>query len=284
MTSNRPCTTRRTAQYETVPDGPNICYKVTQDKGYRPGLADGSAHLLTIPQAASTAFNFNWYNVVDSVIVFSRGVSPAAMEPKKNDLEMPVIRYWSQTTYQTWANLHDATHPSREGTLCPECDWTSIAPFATNQNVARMRSFLNWIVIEGIVGDPDAHSIIKRCLWERTGDNKLPQYSPARNVVSFSLGHWCFHALLATKSSRGIAFLLGQHKRSDLLGHKILDGVGITSGKADTEENKPYGDNPTLLWHVSDYTDAEIVEMRRLENMYVGRRDAKGDLTYGDMR
>ncbi|KAF2169071.1 hypothetical protein M409DRAFT_21082 [Zasmidium cellare ATCC 36951] len=143
--------------------------------------------------------------------------------------------------------------------------------------------FLNWIVVEGIPADTnkqDVHSIIKRCLQERRGNTNMPRFP---DTEKFKMGHWCLYALLATDASSGIAFFLGQHKRQEMLGHKLLDEVTITEGQYTNIESLEFHENPTLVWHVVDYSDIAVAEMIQRKRTYQGQKDDLGEMPFRDV-
>ncbi|KAF2169070.1 hypothetical protein M409DRAFT_21081 [Zasmidium cellare ATCC 36951] len=75
------------------PHGANLGYSQLQDIAYR--LQSSYERYEGEQMEATGAFYHNWFNVVDGVIVVSRGISPRKMAPNRPQDKLPMHRYWS---------------------------------------------------------------------------------------------------------------------------------------------------------------------------------------------
>ncbi|KAM3420472.1 hypothetical protein BST61_g3741 [Cercospora zeina] len=282
-------TGRRNANAQTWPDGPNIClqqrqtvpyYKLDQGEDVTSQGRSGRQPPTTYPPTGA-AYE-TWFNLVDEIIINRRAVGSKAAAQRQaqwrgvvpQDSQLPSIYLWSDLVFTGW--IQSLRSDVIGNILRGPINWPKASQKKANKeninDFHEMRKFLNFIIIQATDGPTTTSKVIKACLMSQV--------------------------------NKGIAYLLAQHKSEpnekfrNGIGHKVLEYVGISSGKMpedpdwysyqEEDGTTKYGNrhtqeisreapdgfeepdmaewkwgfSPTLIWKVVDF-DNSIVERAR---------------------
>ncbi|GAB1742592.1 hypothetical protein NU219Hw_g8131t1 [Hortaea werneckii] len=249
---------RRNIDMNLLPHGPCVAIAFVQDKDWVYTDANGKK----FHQMPTYAGYGSIYNIVDGVIVATKMFSPM----KLHQQTPPALQKWSDVTWRVWKILRTAQSQGQAklGIGVSRKDFEGffdrLIPGAhglptPGEIEVQMLKWLNWIVIQNIKSPEQTVGAIQACLGSRGYNNgRLPLWNDRQ---TFNIGHWCYYALLATPNSRGIAWLLVQHKQG--LGMKVPYSVTIW-WPTDRGQSQVVDliDWPSLLWEIKDVNDPTI--------------------------
>ncbi|KAK3669678.1 hypothetical protein LTR78_010430 [Recurvomyces mirabilis] len=244
---------------------------------------------LEAEEAKSGAKYTNVYNILDGVTVVQSVVSSHhAMHGNSHGqafkTNLPRIPHHSEMLWAMWERLH-GEHRTRYGLnakqgreqpgLRRDLYWDAlerIVPIGgmypqARQNIhdddiITMKSFLNRYVVQA-VEDVEMDEVIASSLHSRGWGEYEKGWSRWDHQEKFSVGHWCFYALLAQPFNRSVAFLLIQHKSPTMLRRKMLRSVSILYGKHFREDASDMliAQRPNFAWEIVD-VHQDVIDLK----------------------
>ncbi|KAF2210489.1 hypothetical protein CERZMDRAFT_86202 [Cercospora zeae-maydis SCOH1-5] len=263
---------RRNANTRKWPDGPNICLRQHQSVQYyklstgEDTSKEGRKKLNkpTIYPPTGAAYE-TWFNLVDGIIINRRAIGPKAAARTQaqwrntvpRDSQLPSIYHWSELVFTGWMQSLRSEMVA-ESILNGPIDWMiATNNMANNRDIrtSPMKTFLNFVIIQAIDAPATTSNVIKTCLMSQDYGARITSWP---DKARFSVGSWCFYALLDLPVNKGIAYLLAQHKNDpdqklhNGIGHKVLEYVEISSGKVPEDPD----------WYSFPYDDITLYRNR----------------------
>ncbi|KAK4552456.1 hypothetical protein LTR86_010299 [Recurvomyces mirabilis] len=235
---------------------------------------------LEAEEAGSEAKFTTVYNVLDGVIVVQSATSPyhnmkGRAQSQHWQQDLPKIPHHSDMLWAMWERLHStgriryglSVHKGKGPQISEQNPYRDALQHITpiggdypeapknifDLDIVQMKPFLNWYVVQA-VEDEKMREVVASCLHSRGWGGYEKGWPRWHNQETFSVGHWCFYALLAQPINRSVAFLLIQHKSPVMLDRKMLKSVSIFYGEQVREDaNDIYiAQRPSLAWEIVD--------------------------------